>query len=151
MRVGKLIAAAAFVWVGTMVLYAGPQDDKGVDKDLNDRLAKVLKHNGFTGEMQTQLEGRLGRSIDEELANLGRLVWYDPVHSLHQDNTCAGCHSPSNGFGDTQSIAIGVDNNNKVGPGRKGPRNQRRSPMVINAAFYPKLMWNGRFSALPKP
>src|ERR1700704_6502513 len=114
MRVGNLIAAAAFVWVGTMVLYAGPQDeqgqhgsdknvDRGADRDLNDRLAKVLKHNGFTGEMQSQFERRLGRPVDEELANLGRLLWYDPVHSLHQDNTCAGCHSPSNGFGDTQS------------------------------------------------
>jgi cytochrome c peroxidase len=151
MRAGKLIAAAAFIWLGSLALHAGPQDDRGADKDLNDRLAKVLKHNGFTGDIQSQLESRLGRSIDEELANLGRLLWYDPVHSLHQDNTCAGCHSPSNGFGDTQSIAIGVDNNNKVGPGRTGPRNQRRSPMVINAAFYPKLMWNGRFSAVPKP
>ena len=68
-------------------------------------------------------------------------------HSLHRDNTCAGCHSPTNGFGDTQSIAIGVDNNGLVGPNRTGPRNQRRSPMVINTAFYPKLMWNGRFFA----
>jgi hypothetical protein len=33
-----------------------------------------------------------------------------------------------NGFGDTQPIAIGVDNNGIVGPGRTGPRNQRRSP-----------------------
>ncbi len=66
---------------------------------------------------------------------------------LHDDNSCAGCHSPANGFGDTQSIAIGVQNNNRVGPQRSGPRNQRRSPMAINTAFYPKLMWNGRFSA----
>jgi cytochrome c peroxidase len=56
-----------------------------------------------------------------------------------------GCHSPTNGFGDTQSIAIGIQNNNLVGPGRTGPRNQRRTPMVINNAFFPKLMWNGRF------
>ena len=73
------------------------------------------------------------------------------VHSLHRDNTCGGCHSPSNGFGDTQSIAIGVDNNGLVGPNRVGPRNQRRSPLVVNTAFYPKLMWNGRFFANPAP
>src|SRR4029453_17192875 len=97
------------------------------------------------------LEMRLGRRVNPELANLGRLLWFDTAHSLHQDNTCGGCHAPSNGFGDTQSIAIGVDNNNKVGPGRMGPRNQRRAPMVLNTAFYPKLMWNGRFSAVPKP
>ena len=34
-----------------------------------------------------------------------------------------------------------------VGPNRRGPRNQRRSPMVINTAFYPTLMWNSRFHA----
>ena len=44
--------------------------------------------------------------------------------------------------------AIGVDNNNTVGPERAGPRNQRRAPMVINNAFFPALMWNSRFAAL---
>ena len=43
---------------------------------------------------------------------------------------------------DSQSIAIGIDNNGIVGPDRAGPRNQRRSPMVLNTAFYPALMWN---------
>src|SRR4029453_18557597 len=66
---------------------------------------------------------------------------------LHSDNTCGGCHSPSRGFGDTQSIAMGIQNNNLVGPNRSGPRNQRRTPTVANTAFYPNLMWNGRFSA----
>jgi len=75
------------------------------------------------------------------------MLWFDPIGGLNDDNTCGGCHSPTNGFGDTQSIAIGIDNNGIVGPGRTGPRNQRRSPMVINTAFYPTLMWNSRFRA----
>jgi cytochrome c peroxidase len=82
-----------------------------------------------------------------ELDAVGRLLWFDPILALHGDNACAGCHSPTAGFGDTQSIAIGIDNNRVVGPGRTGPRNQRRSPMVVNAAFSPALMWNGRFRA----
>jgi cytochrome c peroxidase len=45
-------------------------------------------------------------------------------------------------------MAIGVQNNNVVGPHRAGPRNQRRSPLVINTALYPALMWNGRFNSL---
>jgi cytochrome c peroxidase len=76
------------------------------------------------------------------------MLWFDPIGGLNDDNTCGGCHSPTNGFGDTQSIAIGIDNNGVVGPDRTGPRNQRRSPMVLNAAFYPTLMWNSRFRAL---
>ena len=75
------------------------------------------------------------------------MLWFDPIGGLNDDNTCGGCHSPTNGFGDTQSIAIGIENNGVVGPGRTGPRNQRRSPMVLNTAFYPTLMWNSRFRA----
>jgi cytochrome c peroxidase len=89
----------------------------------------------------------LGRPINAELANLGRLLFFDKIGGLHSDNACAGCHSPSAGFGDTQSIAIGIQNNNLVGQNRFGPRNQRRTPTVANSAFYPKLMWNGRFFA----
>ena len=40
-----------------------------------------------------------------------------------------------------------MQNNLVVGPDRTGPRNQRRTPSVVNTAFYPNLMWNGRFSA----
>src|SRR6185503_4310277 len=80
--------------------------------------------------------------------NLGRLLWFDTLTGLNNDNSCAGCHSPTRGFGDTQSIAIGIDNNGIVGPDRRGPRNQRRTPMAINTPFYPTLMWNSRFAAL---
>ena len=100
---------------------------------------------GSPGRIESTLEKRLGRPVDPELATLGRDLFFDKILGLHGDNACAGCHSPTNGFGDTQSIAIGIQNNNLVGPGRTGPRNQRRTPMVINNAFFPKLMWNGRF------
>ena len=115
---------------------------------LDHRLQKVLHDAGFTGRIQSSLEHRLHRNIDPKLADLGRLLFFDVAGGLHDDNTCAGCHSPSRGFGDTQSIAIGVQNNLIVGRDRTGPRNQRRTPSVVNTAFYPKLMWNGRFLSL---
>ena len=117
------------------------------DKNLDAALAAVLDDAGFTGRVGTSLEQRLGRPLDPALADLGRLLWFDTSGGLHNDNTCGGCHSPADGWGDSQSIAIGVQNNNRVGPARRGPRNQRRTPSVVNTAFYPKLMWNGRFSA----
>jgi cytochrome c peroxidase len=117
------------------------------DDQVSARLRRYLAQQGFTGRVASTLELRLGRRIDREMADLGRLLWFDPIHGLNDDNTCAGCHSPTNGFGDTQPIAIGVDNNLVVGPGRTGPRNQRRTPMAINTAFYPALMWNSRFNA----
>jgi cytochrome c peroxidase len=130
---------------------AGPDASSavaGLHADLDAALRGDLVSLGFTGRIASTLETRLGRRIDRPLADIGRMLWFDPVQGVNDDNTCAGCHSPTNGFGDTQSIAIGIDNNGIVGPGRAGPRNQRRSPMVINSAFYPALMWNSRFRAL---
>ncbi|MBK5295804.1 MAG: hypothetical protein JJE40_01525 [Vicinamibacteria bacterium] len=114
---------------------------------VDDELSAVLNRAGFTGTVGSSIERRLGRPVDPRLANLRRLLWFDTSGGLHNDNSCGGCHSPANGFGDSQSIAIGVQNNNRVGPNRSGPRNQRRAPMAANTAFYPKVMWNGRFSA----
>jgi cytochrome c peroxidase len=143
---GRLSGWAAILL--PVVLFLGVSVESRAGDDLDAHLAKVLEDAGFTGRIESTLEHRLGREIDPDLADLGRLLWFDKITGLHNDNTCAGCHSPTNGFGDTQSIAIGIQNNNLVGPDRAGPRNQRRTPMALNVAFFPKLMWNGRFSAL---
>lgn len=152
MRVHVAIVVAALLFAGAagskwprsaapaVVLHA-----EGNDMDA--KLARALAAAGFTGTVESSLERRLGRPINPRLADLGRLLFFDNVLGLHEDNSCAGCHTPAFGFGDSQSIAIGVQNNGIVGPDRAGPRNQRKSPMVVNAAFLPKLMLNGRFSA----
>ena len=129
------------------------QDDKGdglaaTDDGLNQTLMATLQQFGFTGDIESTLEQRLGRRINKKLAEVGQALWFDTITGLNDDNTCAGCHSPTHGFGDTQSIAIGIENNGIVGPDRTGPRNMRRTPMVINNAFYPNLMWNSRFISL---
>jgi cytochrome c peroxidase len=119
-----------------------------ITDDADAALRGYLTRLGYTGRIAGTLETRLGRRVDHQLADIGRNLWFDRIHALNGDNTCAGCHSPTNGFGDTQPIAIGINNNGIVGPGRTGPRNQRRTPMAINTAFYPTLMWNSRFHAL---
>jgi len=121
---------------------------KAKSNDLDDGLSAVLNRHGFTGRIGSSLEQRLGRKIDNQLADLGRNLFHDPIVGLNDDNSCSGCHSATAGFGDTQSMAIGVDNNFIVGPDRHGPRNQRRTPMAANTAFFPTLMWNSRFASL---
>ena len=114
---------------------------------LDGQLRSVLQTAGFTGNIEATLPTKLGRPLNQKLADVGRLLFFDKVLGLHNDNSCAGCHSPAFGFGDSQPMAIGVDSNNLVGPSRTGPRNQRRSPLVANTIFYPALMWTARFSA----
>lgn len=123
-------------------------DDRLRRHDLDLRLARVLRAAGFTGRVGQTLERRLRRELDPELADIGRLLFFDKILSLHNDNSCAGCHSPADGFGDSQPIAIGIGSNDVVGPHRSGQRNQRRSPTIVNAAFYPALMWTPRFVAV---
>lgn len=139
-----LLAAAAI----SLPLLSLPSSAAATDQLSIDRqLAAELHRAGFTGRIGEGLDRRLGRPIDQGLADLGAFLFFDKIMGLHDDNSCAGCHAPAAGFGDFESIAIGVDNNDVVGPSRAGPRNQRRTPMVLNNAFYPKLMWNGRFFA----
>jgi cytochrome c peroxidase len=138
-----ILAALVLCSMLLPALAAGSSKDP-VDAELTARLRSL----GFTGRVESTLTKRLGRPLDPRLADTGRLLWFDTITGLNDDNACAGCHSPAAGFGDTQSIAIGIDSNRVVGPDRSGPRNQRRAPMVINTAFYPSLMLNDRFSAL---
>src|SRR2546426_7621778 len=124
-------------------------DDRDTDKvGIDRRLAAALVRAGVAGRNEPTLEARLGRAIDPARADLGRLLFFDKILGLHDDNSCAGCHAPAFGFGDSQPMAIGIENNGIVGPDRRGPRNQRRSPLVANTIFYPALMWTPRFVAL---
>jgi cytochrome c peroxidase len=143
LRLGMALAALALF----QLVFAPPTLSRGGVGALDTTLATLLRESGFTGRVESTLEARLGRPVDRRLANVGRLLWFDTVTGLKGDNSCAGCHSPTNGFGDSQPIAIGIDSNRIVGPDRTGPRNMRRAPMVLNTAFFPALMWNSRFSA----
>jgi cytochrome c peroxidase len=141
------IVILALMCAGVVVLTPGALAGGG-DDTLNEQLSAVLRQHEFTGSVGLTLEQRLGRKIDNQLAGLGRVAFHDSLLGLNDDNSCAGCHAAPLGFGDSQSIAIGVENNNVVGPARTGPRNQRRTPMVLNNVFYPALMWNSRFNSV---
>ena len=140
------IAILALIAVG---LVLAPRTSATSSEDvLNEQLSAVLKRHEFTGRVGFSVEQRLGRKIDNQLADLGRLAFHDSLLGLNDDNSCAGCHGAQFGFGDSQSIAIGVENNNIVGRDRVGPRNQRRTPIILNNVLFPALMWNSRFNAV---
>jgi len=140
----RLLAATV---VGLALTAASGRAGTHSDRSLDRELAAVLNAQGFTGKIERNLEHRLGRRIDRRLVRLGNRLWFDELTSVNNDNTCGGCHAPPANMGDTQSIAIGIENNHIVGPDRTGPRNQRRAPTVVNTAVYPNLMWNSRFAS----
>src|SRR5262245_6699488 len=78
-----------------------------LENDLDSQLHAVLQNAGFTGRIESTLTARLGRPLDLKKVDLGRLLFFDKILGLHNDNSCAGCHNPANGFGDSQPMAIG--------------------------------------------
>ena len=76
----------------------------------------------------------------EAKAELGRLLFFDPILSGDKDVACATCHHPSNGYAEFLEISIGV---NGHGFGSKRafkepnsiPFTKRNSQTVLNTAF----------------
>lgn len=144
------VASRPFIQLAALIVCAACDlpPDPVAQAALDAKLSAHLAEREFTGRIESTLDARLGRPVDAQLAEVGRFLFFDPILSLTGDNSCAGCHGPNVSFNDSKSIAIGVGNNGVVGPGRRGPHNQRRAPSVINAAFFPRLMWDSRFHAV---
>jgi cytochrome c peroxidase len=68
------------------------------DEQLDTLLSKSLQDAGFSGLIGQSLENKLGRKVNTDLSETGRLLWFDSATGLNNDNSCGGCHSPSNGL-----------------------------------------------------
>jgi len=80
----------------------------------------------------------LNGETSPEKAELGRLLFFDPVLSKNQDMACATCHNPSLGFSDGFPTAKGSDDNPL-------PRN---AMSLWNAGYETNLFWDGRATTL---
>ncbi len=75
---------------------------------------------------------------DKELAELGKVLFFDPMLSSDRSVSCASCHKPEHGGADDKPLSIGVG-------GQKGDLN---SPTVYNSFFNFAQFWNGRVATL---
>ncbi|WP_440879934.1 cytochrome-c peroxidase [Tenacibaculum sp. C7A-26P2] len=73
--------------------------------------------------------------LTEEGINLGKKLFFDPILSKNNIQSCAGCHNPKNSFSDIQSLSEGVN-------GIKGDRN---AMPLFNLAwnFSERFTWSG--------
>lgn len=77
-------------------------------------------------------------SIDPKQAELGKLLFYDPVLSANDDLSCAHCHHPDMGFSDGQPVSTGSH----------GEELRRNAPSLWNVAYATSLFWDGRAKSL---
>ncbi len=69
---------------------------------------------------------------------LGRQLFFERRLSAGGTVSCADCHKPQNGFADTVPISRGA----------YGRRGIRKTPSLLNVAYQPVLMWDGRAADL---
>jgi len=74
----------------------------------------------------------------EAKAELGRLLFFDPMLSGAQTRSCANCHNPSLSWGDGLPRAIGEGQVPLA----------LRSPTLLEVAWTPLLGWDGKFADL---
>lgn len=71
-------------------------------------------------------------------AELGRQLYYDNRLSSNMTVSCASCHAPEFGFGDSQPVSTGI----------RGQKGGRSAPTVINRAYSTLQFWDGRAVSL---
>jgi cytochrome c peroxidase len=71
-------------------------------------------------------------------AELGKLLFFDPILSKDRTISCASCHKPAYAFADTSAVSLGVKK-------RKGLRN---TPTAMNVLLQKSFFWDGRAKTL---
>lgn len=77
-----------------------------------------------------------GNAIRDEIATLGRVLFYDESLSLNGTIACASCHDAAHGFADPRRLSLGFE----------GGETGRNSMSLINLRFYGpgRMFWDER-------
>jgi cytochrome c peroxidase len=76
--------------------------------------------------------------VPADKAELGKMLFFDPILSENGTISCASCHKPDFAFADTSAVSPGVH-------GRKGTRN---TPSAMNVVLAKSFFWDGRAKTL---
>jgi cytochrome c peroxidase len=79
-----------------------------------------------------------GNSYSKAKAELGQMLFFDPILSGSRSRSCASCHNPSLSWGDGLARAIGEGQVAMA----------LRAPTLLNVAWAPRLGWDGKFPDL---
>jgi len=127
---------------------SGASDDSAADSALR----PVIQAHGLRGDPAL---GRDLPNIEDPLAQLGLKLFFSKSLGGDRDSACVSCHHPALGGGDAlaQSIGVGADEPDLLGPGRTHPDGDltvpRNAPSTFNLALYDEgLFWDSRVEVL---
>jgi cytochrome c peroxidase len=125
-------------------------DNPGTADDV--ALRGLIGAQQLTGD---PAEGQDLPNIDDPLAQLGRKLFFSKSLGGDLDAACVSCHHPVLGGGDglAQSIGVGADDPDLLGPGRTHPDGDltvpRNAPTTFNLALWQEgLFWDSRVQTL---
>ncbi|GAA6152478.1 cytochrome-c peroxidase [Pseudoteredinibacter isoporae] len=93
--------------------------------------------NRGVGGTQTSLPKHVDGYSPQQI-DLGRYLFFDPILSANQVQSCASCHQPDKGFSDGHGRSVGFD----------GELLPRSAPTLWNSAFLDRFFWDGRAKTL---
>ena len=113
------------------------KEAKGVENELQRReLARLNRVSALPLKVKSPVDN----PFSKEKADLGKLLFFDPILSGDKDVACATCHHPSTGYAEFLDLSIGP-NAKGLGSRRKFknpndiPFVKRNAQTVLNTAF----------------
>jgi parallel beta-helix repeat protein len=143
----KILGALLLV-LGVIILslgfFAVPQDEAFAPEDYGAGSSAVQP--SYTGLARAFPD--LNGDTTPAAAELGRMLFFDPVLSENNDLSCAHCHHPDLGFADGQRIAVGAGGQGAGTERAGGVTLIRSTPSLWNVGFPQLLFWDGRETSL---
>jgi len=100
------------------------------------------KHNHTHADLGTpgfpQMDIPEDNETSEEGIALGRKLFYDPILSGDETQSCSSCHQQSRAFSDNKRFSVGIN----------GISGKLNASAIINAGWQSSSFWNGRANSL---
>ncbi len=115
----------------------GDNTDTDGDNNIETVNTTVQNYADYVAQAPQEWQDIVG-PINNELATLGRILFYDSRLSSNNQLSCAGCHAQPAAFGDDRT-------NNRTSAGVNG-RTGKNTPQLTNVALHPggRMFWDER-------
>ncbi|MBK8902150.1 MAG: right-handed parallel beta-helix repeat-containing protein [Anaerolineaceae bacterium] len=133
---GVLIGVLLLIFVVAAAMPAKADPDVGENHGAGASSVQP-SYTGLQREFPALNETAANPTTDAK-AELGRLLFFDPVLSNNNDTACATCHQPDLGFADGRIHAVGPT----------GVEQTRNTPGLWNVGYAQNLFWDGRLDSL---
>ena len=124
--------------ISTSMYISGlPEDNYDQSTALRKDQQSIFDRRGFNAFFYNP-RGE-NKNYSTEVADLGRILFFDPILSLNDKRACASCHRPNLAFTDKLPTSAGF---------HAGKTTSRNAPTILNVALQRNYFWDNRSTDL---